>query len=226
MRYLFVKETLFALAFVLTLLLNLLSGCASHHEQPAVKHRFDDIDHWVKMFEDPERDIWQKPAEVVRAMKLRPGDIVADLGAGTGYFTRRFALAVAPSGKALGLDIEPNMVNYMNDDAKKLKLSNYEARIIKTDNPELPPQSVDVIFLCNTYHHIENRVEYFRNISKSLKPGGRVINVDFYKNTDFGPPRKHKIAREVVLKEMKTAGYHLIKSHDILPQQYFMEFGL
>lgn len=221
-----INRTSLALVVGLTLLLNLSSGSASHHEQPAMDHRFDDIDHWIRMFEDPARDAWQKPAEVIKAMRLEPGDVVVDLGAGTGYFTRRFALAVAPSGRALGLDIEPGMVRQMEDEAERLGLGNYEARVVKSDDPQLPPQSVDVVFLCNTYHHISDRVRYFRNIARSLKPGGRVINVDFYKETDFGPPREHKMARAVVEKEMTMAGYRLIRSHDILPRQYFLEFGL
>ncbi len=226
MRVVVSGKMVFLHVLVLILLSSALAGCSNHHEQPAVKHRFDNIDHWVRMFEDPERDSWQKPAEVVKAMNLRPGDVVADIGAGTGYFTRHFAVAVGPSGKAIGLDIETGMVEYMKEDAKKLHLNNYMARVVKTDDPELEDSSVDVIFLCNTYHHIENRVTYFRNVAQSLKQGGRVINVDFYKDSDFGPPREHKLAKEVVLKEMEMAGYRLVASHDFLPQQYFLEFAL
>jgi ubiquinone/menaquinone biosynthesis C-methylase UbiE len=179
---------------------------------------------WVKVFEDPERDIWQKPAEVVKIMKLRPGDIVADLGAGTGYFTRRFAVAVKPDGKALGLDIESNMVKYMKEDALKLGLNNYEARVVKADDPGFAPQSVNVIFLCNTYHHIENRIEYFKKASEGLKSKGRVIVVDFYRDSDFGPPRDHKLSRDVVIREMRQAGYYLSVGRNFLPEQYYLEF--
>jgi arsenite methyltransferase len=232
MRTRSLKNKNIVLAFVLILLTSLLTGCIHHqernqeHQTTATQQRFEDIKLWVKRFEDPERDKWQKPAEVVKAMNLKPGDVVADIGAGTGYFTRHFAAAVGPSGKAIGLDIEPGMVKYMEEDAKKLNLSNYEARVVKTDDPELAPHSVDVIFLCDTYHHIENRVEYFRNVSSSLKTGGRVVVVDFIKDTDFGPPRDHKMAEEVVLAEMKKAGYRLITSHDLLQYQYFLEFGM
>ncbi len=219
-------------AFVFILFASLLTNsvyCQEHNKEqgtPATQQRFDDIELWIKRFEDPERDKWQKPAEVVKAMNLNPGDVVADIGAGTGYFTRHIAAAVGPSGKAIGLDIEPGMVKYMEEDAKKLNLSNYEARVVKTDNPELGPHSVDVIFLSDTYHHIDNRVEYFRNVSLSLKPGGRIVVVDFIKDTDFGPPRDHKMAKEVVIEELQKAGYRLLKSHDLLQYQYFLEFGI
>jgi ubiquinone/menaquinone biosynthesis C-methylase UbiE len=219
-------------AIVSILLASLLSGSVYSQEHnkeqnpSATQQRFSDIELWIKRFEDPERDKWQRPAEVVKAMDLKPGDVVADIGAGTGYFTRHIAAAVGPSGKAIGLDIEPGMVKYMEEDAKKLNLSNYEARVVKTDNPELGPHSVDVIFLCDTYHHIENRLEYFRNVSPSLKPGGRLVIVDFIKDTDFGPPREHKMAKESVIEELLKAGYRLIKSHDLLQHQYFLEFGI
>jgi SAM-dependent methyltransferase len=85
-------------------------------------------------------------------------------------------------------------------------LNNYQARVVKTDDPELPATSVDVICLCNTYHHITDRVDYFRNVSKSLNSNGRLIIVDFYKDKDFGPPRDHKLAKEVVQEELNRAG--------------------
>ena len=230
MRHMLLRKEIRWTALTVLLIIFAVVGCMNHqkqhtseHHEPPTKQRFKDIDFWVKMFEDPARDAWQKPAEVVKTMNLKPGNVVADIGAGTGYFTRHFAVAVAPGGKALGLDIEQSMVDYMNKDAKKLNLDNYIAKVIPTDDPELEESSVDVIFLSNTYHHIENRPAYFSNAAKSLKPNGRIIIVDFYKNTDFGPPRDHKLAKEVVLKEMDGAGYRLDKDLNILEQQYYLE---
>lgn len=225
-------RTLFFLILISAFALAGCNGQAAHKHEPAVEHkhepateqRFNDIEKWVRLFEDPDRVKWQKPAEVVRAMDLKEGDVVADIGAGTGYFTRLFAMAVGPAGKAIGLDIEQGMIDYMNEDAKKLGLKNYFAMVVPTDSAGLEPNSVDVVFLCNTYHHIANRVDYFRAVANSLKKDGRVVVVDFYKNTDFGPPRDHKLAKEVALREMDEAGYKLVKTHNVLEHQYFLEF--
>jgi len=189
--------------------------------------RFDDIQKWTAIFEKPERAAWQKPEEVVKKLELKPGEIVVDIGAGTGYFTRLFAAAVGDEGRAIGLDIEQSMVDYMQEDAKKRGLSNYEARVVKPDDVGLSPQSVDVIFICNTYHHINNRVNYLKRLTQALKPNGRIVIVDFYKKPlPVGPRVVNKISEDDVKKEFKEAGYRLTKSLDFLPYQYYLEFSL
>ena len=229
MRKSSLKRTTFRGILLLSLILAFsLVGCNGQQikqkNEPATEQRFNDIDKWVKMFEDPERVKWQKPAEVVKAIELEPGDIIVDIGAGTGYFTRLFAMAVSPEGKAIGLDIEESMVNHMKEDAIKLGLNNYDAKVVPTDDAGLAPNSVDVIFLSNTYHHIANRVDYFKAVAKGLKKNGRVVIVDFYKDSKIGPPRDHKLAKAVALTEMKEAGYRLVKTHNVLEHQYFLEF--
>jgi ubiquinone/menaquinone biosynthesis C-methylase UbiE len=214
-------------ALILIVVSSLSVSCNGQQTHTVPTHRFDDIAVWVKVFEDPERDKWQKPDEVVTKMNLAHGDVVADIGAGTGYFTRRFAVAVGPEGRVLGLDIEQSMIEYMNEDAKKLNLKNYSARIVKTDDPELATRSVDVVFLCNTYHHIDDRVYYFQKVAGSLKSGGRLVIVDFYKKKlPYGPPPDHKLAKEVVVEELQRAGYSLKDERDFLPYQYYLEFVL
>lgn len=210
---------------LMVLLISSETWTLGQHRMHTTRHGFEDIDRWVSIFESPERSEWQKPDEVVKRMNLKTGDVVADIGAGTGYFTRRFAVAVGPSGKALGLDIEPSMVAYMKKDAQKLGLNNYEARVVAPDDPGLREESVDVIFICNTYHHIENRVAYLKNLIPALKPGGRIIIVDFYKK-DFpvGPPPEMKLSEEEVKEEFLRAGYQLSGQLDFLPYQYYLEF--
>jgi SAM-dependent methyltransferase len=128
-------------ALVLLLALSILHAAKAQEHAETAHHPFHDAGHWIHVFESPERATWQKPEEVVRAFDLKRGQTVVDIGAGTGYFTRRFARAIGPSGKAIGVDIEPSMVAYMKADTKKHKLSNYEARPVKSDDPELAPHS-------------------------------------------------------------------------------------
>jgi ubiquinone/menaquinone biosynthesis C-methylase UbiE len=231
----------FRLRSTLTLLLSLASfiiapvswAQAHHHHshQPpqgaAHDHRFNDIDQAVKMFENAERDVWQKPDEVVKQLQLRAGEVVADIGAGTGYFTRRFAAAVGPQGKAVGLDIESTMVTHINEEAQKRGLTNLSARQVLPNDPQLGPQSVDVVFICDTYHHMQERVAYARLLAQALKSGGRVVIVDFQKRPlPLGPPMEWKLAPEAVTEEFRQAGFQLARSEEFLPYQYFLEFTI
>ena len=224
-KVIIIVSALFAIMLIITVVA--VKGQETH-KAPAALQKFDNSDVWMKAFEDPERDKWQKPDEVVKSLNLKPGDVVADIGAGTGYFTRYFAKAVTPGGMALGLEVDPSMVQYMKEDANKLELNNYKALLIKSDNPELEPGSVDVVFLCNAYHHIENRVDYFTRLSMSLKKNGRIVIVDFYKKPlPVGPQSiGHKLSKEVVLEEFREAGYTMKHDKDFLPYQYYLEFGL
>jgi ubiquinone/menaquinone biosynthesis C-methylase UbiE len=225
----FLAKKLIAL-FLILFLAYPATVCAGEqkHQQPHAQQQFNDIQKWADIFESPDRAEWQKPDEVVQKMNLKSGDVVADIGAGTGYFTRLFAKAVGPQGKAIGLDIEASMVEYMKEDARNLSLKNYEARVVKPDDPELAAKSVDVIFICNTYHHIEDRGNYLKKLTAALKPNGRIVIVDFYKKPLPVGPRssEHKISKEEVKKEFQKAGYRLIRSLDFLPYQYFLEFAL
>jgi arsenite methyltransferase len=210
---------------VVALLVGLLAYSAGAQEQsPTAHHGFGDTAKWAKAFESPERAEWQKPDKVVSSLDLKPGEVVIDIGAGTGYFTRRFARAVAPSGRAIGLDIEPGMVAYMRDDAKKLKLQNYEAGVVKPGNPELAANSANLIFFCDVLHHIDDRVPYLEKLAPALKPGGRIAVIDFRKSAPKGPPAAMKISRSEMISQFKQAGFRLLAERNFLPYQYFLEF--
>jgi cyclopropane fatty-acyl-phospholipid synthase-like methyltransferase len=177
--------------------------------------------------QDYERDSWQKPDEVVKSLNLKPGEVIADIGAGNGYFTRLFAQAVDPGGQALGLEVVSSNVESMRRDAESLGLDSYKAVLVEPDDPGFEPGSMDVVFLCNAYHHLSNRVDYFKKVSGGLKQDGRVVIVDFYnRQMDVGPPPNHTLAKEVVLEEMKEAGYQLQSDKDFLEYQYYLEFVL
>jgi predicted methyltransferase len=172
--------------------------------------------------DDSDRDQWQKPDEVIQAMNLKPGQVIVDIGAGNGYFTRRFATTVHPGGKAIGIEVDAAAVRALNADARRVNLPTYEARLVPTDDPMLAPNSVDVIFLCDAYHHIDDRVNYFARVKAALRPGGKLVVVDYVKAKDND---EHAVVREAVIDELKRAGYELTQEFKLLlPRQYFFEF--
>ena len=194
-----------------------------HHQRPA------DIHQYLEHLDRAERDTDQQPDKVVEALNLKPGLSVADIGSGSGYFTRRFIQAVTEKGKVYAIDIEPEMLQYTKDSIARMPMpSTVEFILAQPDNPQLPPQSVDLIFLCNVYHHLDHRSAYFSNVRSALKPGGRIAIVDFYhdaRSGDVGFPRKHLVPRDTVVREMTDAGFRLTREHEFLPRQYFLEFS-
>ena len=186
------------------------------------QHRFSGAEKWAQVFDDPERDAWQKPHEVLQALKLAPDAAVADIGSGTGYFAVRLAHRV-PKGRVYGVDAEPDMVRYLAERAKREGLANLTAVLAKPDDPGIP-SAVDLVILVDTYHHIPDRERYFRRLQKSLKPGGRLAIIDFTLDSPVGPPKHARIAPERVKQELAKAGYKLLREHALLPNQYFLEF--
>jgi SAM-dependent methyltransferase len=193
-----------------------------HHHGHGMPHRFEDAEAWAQEFDAPERDAWQMPDRVVEALALAPTAVVADLGAGTGYFSVRLARAV-PEGRVLAIDVEASMVRYLADRAQREGLSNLLAVEATATDPGVR-EAVDLVLVVDTYHHIENRVVYFAALRERLAPGGRLAIVDFRLSSDRGPPAEHKIAPEVVGEELAQAGYRLVTQHDFLPDQYFLVF--
>jgi len=193
--------------------------------QHTTGHSFEDIDRWVAEFESPERDRLQKPDEVVEALKLRPSDRIADIGAGTGYFTRRFAKA-AGEGTVFAVDLEPNMLRYIARRARTEGQRNVVPVLALPESPMLPPGSVDLIFICNTIHHIENRAAYYQLLRESLAPAGRLAIVDFRKDAELeeGPPLEMRLDRKELERELSQAGFRLVEEHGFLPDQYFVVF--
>lgn len=186
------------------------------------EHRFGDAEKWAKVFDDPERDTWQKPHEVIRALALKADAVIADIGSGTGYFAVRFARKV-PKGRVYGVDTEPDMVKYLAERAKRDGLGNLRVVAAAPGDPKLP-EKADLIVFVDVFHHIEGRESYFRRLRDSLKPGGRVAIIDFRMDSPHGPPKAARIAPEQVAAEIRRAGYTLDRGHAFLPYQYFLVF--
>jgi ubiquinone/menaquinone biosynthesis C-methylase UbiE len=186
------------------------------------QHSFSGAEQWAHTFDDPSRDAWQKPHEVIQALALRPDTVVADIGSGTGYFAMRLANMV-PKGRVYGVDVEPEMVKYLAERAKREKRENVVALAGATDDPRLP-EKADLILMVDVFHHIENRERYLRRLSGYLKPGGRVAIIDYRLDAPEGPPKAARIAPERVMGEFNDAGYALATQHRFLPNQYFLIF--
>ena len=207
-------------------ILMLLASATVAAQQPQTKpdhmqHKFDDPARYAKSFDDPARDKWQMPDRVIAAVGLKPGMSVADVGAGTGYFTVRLAKVSGVS--VLAVDIEPKMLEHLKTRAAAEKLTNVTTVLAGANSPNLP-QPVDLVLVVDTYHHLPNRPAYFRELRKLLKSGGRIAIVDFRKDAPEGPPAHFRFTPEQITGEMKEAGYKLEASHDFLPRQHFLVY--
>jgi len=201
------------------LFVGVAGGCA---------HQPLNIDTYIQRLERPERDEYQQPEKVIEALDIKPGMVMADVGAGSGYFTRRIAKAVGEEGKVLAIDVEQKMLDYNKQELEKLGMANRATFILaKPDDPLLSRNSVDLVFLCNAYHHVEHHVDYWAKIKSALKPNGRVVIVDFYhdeRSGKLGFSKHHLVPRERVISNMEKAGLTLSKEHTFLSRQYFLEF--
>jgi SAM-dependent methyltransferase len=200
----------------------LLAGSAAAQSPHTHQHTFSGAEQWAHVLDDPKRDAWQKPHEVIEALAPRPDAVIADIGSGTGYFAVRFANMV-PKGRVYGVDIEPDMVRYLAERAKREKRDNLVAIAGAPGDPRLP-EKADLIVMVDVFHHIEDRARYFSKLRASLKPGGRVAIIDFRVDSPEGPPKAARIAPDRVIAELKGAGYTLAREHRFLPNQYFLVF--
>lgn len=193
------------------------------HKPDHMQHRFDDPERYAKSFDDPARDAWQMPSRVIEALALPATAAVADIGAGTGYFSIRLARAV-PRGAVYAVDVEASMLEHIRKRATAEKLGNILTVQASSSSPNLP-KPVDVVLIVDTYHHLPGRPTYFRTLRSSLTPGGRVAIIDFRKDSPDGPPPAFRFEADQIISEMQQAGYRLVTKHDFLPRQHFLIFS-
>jgi ubiquinone/menaquinone biosynthesis C-methylase UbiE len=193
----------------------------------AVHHLHHDSAAYIASLEDPSRDAWQKPVEVVTALGIQEGEAIADIGSGSGYFALRFAHHVGPTGRVYAVDVEPAMVLHLNRRIRETGAWNVRTVLADPGDPLLPDASLDRVFICDTWHHIDGQDAYLAKLAKLLKPGGQIVMIDFQKrDLPVGPPVSMKIAREDLIRQMDAAGFKLEGEHTFLPYQYFLAFGL
>jgi len=196
-----------------------------HHDEPG-RDQFRnprDLKGYIAAQEEPARAAWQKPDEVLRALRLRPGQTACDIGAGPGYFTLRLARAVAPGGHVFAVDVEPKILDALRDRIGKAGARNVTPVLGLGDDPLLPAAACDLILVVDTYHHFRDGAAYLRRLRAALRPAGRLVNIDFHKrSTPLGPPLPHRLAREDFLRDAEGAGFELTEEPTFLENQYFL----
>lgn len=192
---------------------------AKHGEH---QHAFTDPEERAKKWNDPERDQWQRPEEIVAALGLKPGDTVADIGAGTGYMVAPLSKAVGKGGTVVAIDISPEMVDYLAKRSAELGPATIAPRKVGADNPELQPASVEAVLTLDTWHHVQGREAYARKVYAGLKPGGRFAVVDYEIEGEVGPPKSMRLTPEQVTKELKAAGFRVEVVRESMPRQYLV----
>jgi len=198
-----------------------------HHSQDSTKtaneymHRSSTAD-LIERFESPERDAYQKPEKVLEYLGKLDGKKIMDIGAGSGYFSVKLA---EKGAQVIAADVSDEFQAAIQKRIDDNQLENIELRKIPYDNPNLADNEVDMVLIVNTYHHIENRIDYFSKVKQGIKPDGELVVIDFFeKELPVGPPTNHKVALETVKNELDQAGYaNLDVNVDLLPYQYIIK---
>jgi ubiquinone/menaquinone biosynthesis C-methylase UbiE len=175
-------------------------------------------------YEGLSRDDWQQPQRVIQSLQIRPGAAIADLGAGSGYFTFRLAGATGPAGRVYAVDVDHDMTALIEAKAKERSVRNIETILALPEDSKLPQGSIDLIFSSNTYHHLEDRVRYFAALRKALRSGGRVAIIEFDRRSWLTGLFSHYTPSESIKREMAQAGYRLTQELEFLDRQSFLIF--
>ena len=171
---------------------------------------------------NPRRARWQKPAAVVRALGLRRGQVVAEIGSGPGYFTPRLARAVGPSGHVYAVDPEAAVLNVLRRRLARMGVRNVTPVLGRDDDPLLPRGRCNMALLINVYHHMGGRIGFLRRLVAALPRNARVVNIDWDEETEFGPPPGRRVSRARFLRDARRAGLRLVADRRLLPHQYFL----
>jgi len=222
----------FAVVLIVFLNLSLLSTSLAQDTsvKPGINDSFRDpnVSDFTERFEIESREVFALRDEIVKKCDIQPGSTVADIGAGTGLFTRLFSKAVGDQGRVIAVDISPNFLEHIRTTARELHLKNIETLLCKDDSTELPPNSIDTAFICDTYHHFEYPHKTMTSLYEAMKPGGRVVLIDFRRVDGVSSEwtMGHvRAGQEVFEAEIAETGFKKVKEHsDLLKENYFVVF--
>jgi ubiquinone/menaquinone biosynthesis C-methylase UbiE len=217
---------------ILCLCLTVNATCLHAQQEsvkPGINNSFEspNVDQFVGRFERDGREPYDRRAQILEACQLRPGMVVADVGAGTGLFARLFAERIGPDGQVFAIDISDEFVEHIRRSCEEAGVANVSPIICDPDNVRLPPSSVDLVFICDTYHHFEFPQRTMQTIHRALRPGGTVVLIDFRRieGTSSDWVLNHvRAGQEVVTEEIKACGFEWIESLDLLEENYFVRF--
>ena len=197
--------------------------------RPGINKPFEnpDVKEYVGKFETESREIYTKRKEIVAACKLKPKMVVADVGAGTGLFTRLFAQEVGTEGKVYAVDIAPRFIEHVEKSCEKAGLKNVKGIVCTQTSTELPENAVDLVFICDTYHHFEFPTRTMASIHRALRPGGRLVLIDFHRikgKTNEWTWNHVRAGQEVFVKEIESAGFKVVDEEKFLSENYSVRF--
>ncbi len=187
-----------------------------------------DVERWRSAFENEDREVYAKRKEILAATGVKPGMAVADVGAGTGLFTMLFAQAVKPGGRVYAIDISRAFIAHIRRSAESQGLDNVTAIVTNGVEVGLPEASVDLVYISDTYHHFEHPLEMLASIRKALRPGGRMVVIDFERIP--GMTSKQRIDhvranKETVIREIEAAGFRFVEEKKLMLENYFVTFS-
>lgn len=216
--------------FLAVLLVPLMPAYALQQgADPAINQPYADpsFEAWVGRFERPGREVYDKREEIVAASGADAGMEVADIGAGTGLFTLLFAAKVGPDGRVYAVDIARGFVENILHRAREKGLRNVEGIVNSQNSADLPPQSVDLVFISDAYHHFERPQEMLQSIRDALRPGGALVIIDYRRSEGVSSAwvMEHvRAGKDAVIREVEAAGFDLVNDEDFLQQNFFLRF--
>jgi len=226
------RKPIYLRPFAAPLLMLLIASTTAAQEQsvrPGINKGYESgpVDKFIKNFEREGRDVFDCREQVLAAVGIEPGMDVADVGAGTGLFLGPFSKAVGGNGTLYAVDITEKFIDHLRNKAAELKLTNVTPVLCTAESTKLPPDSVDLVFICDTYHHFEFPIKTMRSVHQALRSGGRLIVIDFERIEGESPQwilNHVRAGEDVVTEEITSAGFELVSEQDILRENYFLQF--